>query len=571
LVTPFSARTALAKESSTTPSTSNSRGIVTSATEAPAVKRQMLSVKNNPPCIFGYCFVAAAADLRHLQKDGPLTQQGRSRQDSVIHVYAACLTFAIAVTIALILHIYLGVRVVFAEGVVGSDHERCTALGQTVLRDGGSSVDAAIAAALCLGVVHPHVSGVGGGGVMLVHDIHGNKTTVINFQGTSPKALTEEMLQNAGLQVGVPGLLRGLHRAHSLYGRASTTVRTLNNRLGKRVCVLVTSSIFFVLSGLFFLDFIIQVPPPPCAGAALISVLNLLEELQLNGNNNTQNQTHHWIFSVDGLAQQLTNPYARYNVLSARSKSMSQADVLRQRINSSHASPHEYPSNVRPELMAGQVVVVGTDELIVSIASSLSALFGSRIITGSGVILNSLILDFSWPNKTPGQRLTNQNNRVQPGKRPQTSLMPTIVVPARHKCGIYVALSCSGVRKTFRILTFQVLISVMNFHKENHESLSLRRLPPECQPNGRLVERKLILAFSDITVSPPLPPPPILIISYFPNSPSSAELPEESPRFEKGCDVTRVKTKSVVQGILRNRDTITAITPLLSDSSLQFS
>ncbi len=50
----------------------------------------------------------------------------------------------------------------FVEGVLVSDHERCTALGQRVLRDGGSSVDAAVTAALCLGVVHPHVSGVGG-------------------------------------------------------------------------------------------------------------------------------------------------------------------------------------------------------------------------------------------------------------------------------------------------------------------------------------------------------------------------------------------------------------------------
>lgn len=34
------------------------------------------------------------------------------------------------------------------------------------------------------------------GGVMLVHDIHKNKTRVINFQGTAPKTLKEEMLQN---------------------------------------------------------------------------------------------------------------------------------------------------------------------------------------------------------------------------------------------------------------------------------------------------------------------------------------------------------------------------------------
>lgn len=43
-----------------------------------------------------------------------------------------------------------------------TDHERCTALGQRVLHDHGSSVDAAIAAVLCLGVVHPHLSGIGG-------------------------------------------------------------------------------------------------------------------------------------------------------------------------------------------------------------------------------------------------------------------------------------------------------------------------------------------------------------------------------------------------------------------------
>lgn len=34
------------------------------------------------------------------------------------------------------------------------------------------------------------------GGVMLVHDITKNKTRVINFQGTAPKTLKEDMLQS---------------------------------------------------------------------------------------------------------------------------------------------------------------------------------------------------------------------------------------------------------------------------------------------------------------------------------------------------------------------------------------
>ncbi|KAK9529471.1 hypothetical protein VZT92_013560 [Zoarces viviparus] len=587
-------------------------------------------------------------DLSHLPKDVPLkqlasgspnvsdcslsdlkeTDKDRSSQDTALCIFAVSITFAIGVTFALILHIYLGV---FVKGAVVSDHERCTALGQTVLRDRGSSVDAAITAALCLGVVHPHVSGVGGGGLMLVHDIHRNETRVINFQGTAPKALKEEMLQSvselkAGLQVGVPGFLRGLQHAHSLYGRlswedvvtraaavakegfnvslslAEAILKVKGERLshlfrdtfvpGGRALLpgsfLRSSSLAGVLeAGLsnfydgnfsremedevrrnggvlssddisnysvqveqpvegLYNEFIIQVPPPPSTGAALISALNLLEGLQLNGTNNTEDQTQHWIAeAVKGalaIASGLGDPSSNSSVTERLSDmlSTSKAEKLRQRINSSHTSPPEYHSNVhslRTEPMAGQVVVVGPDGLIVSIASSLSTPFGSRIMTGSGVILNSLILDFSWPIKTSGRRLTNQNNRVQPGKRPRTSLMPTIVVPARHKCGIYMALSSSGGQQGLSVIT-QVLISALSFHKEKNESLSPKGLLPNRQPNRRLVD---------------------------------PEFPEESVRFEKGRPVTRAKTNSVVQGILRNKDIITAITPQLSDRLLQFS
>lgn len=43
-----------------------------------------------------------------------------------------------------------------------TDHEHCTELGRRVLNEQGSSVDSAIVATLCLGIVHPHASGIGG-------------------------------------------------------------------------------------------------------------------------------------------------------------------------------------------------------------------------------------------------------------------------------------------------------------------------------------------------------------------------------------------------------------------------
>lgn len=54
------------------------------------------------------------------------------------------------------------VRQLFHRGAVVTDAARCTALGTDVLARHGSSVDAAIASALCAGIVNPHTSGLGG-------------------------------------------------------------------------------------------------------------------------------------------------------------------------------------------------------------------------------------------------------------------------------------------------------------------------------------------------------------------------------------------------------------------------
>lgn len=51
---------------------------------------------------------------------------------------------------------------IFHQGAVVTDAAHCTSLGIEVLSKQGSSVDAAVAAALCLGIVAPHSSGLGG-------------------------------------------------------------------------------------------------------------------------------------------------------------------------------------------------------------------------------------------------------------------------------------------------------------------------------------------------------------------------------------------------------------------------
>lgn len=112
------------------------------------------------------------------------------------------------------------------DAVVAADDARCSEIGASVLRAGGHAVDAAVAAALCLGVVNPMASGVGGGGFMIVRSAATSQTQAIDFRETAPLAASENMYENdldakytGALSMGVPGEIAGLYKAWSRYGR----------------------------------------------------------------------------------------------------------------------------------------------------------------------------------------------------------------------------------------------------------------------------------------------------------------------------------------------------------------
>ncbi|NXA41504.1 GGT7 hydrolase, partial [Eudromia elegans] len=127
--------------------------------------------------------------------------------------------------------------------------------------------------------------------------------------------------------------------------------------------------------------------------------------------------------------------------------SKSEARTLRQLINDSQ-SFSSAPRSPRPPPpgapAASQVLVMGPDDFIVAAVSSLNRPFGSGIMTPSGILLNSQMLDFSWQNKTTNHSFPRLQNLLQPRKRPLSFLLPTVVRPSEGMCGTYLCLGGSA-------------------------------------------------------------------------------------------------------------------------------
>ncbi|KAF7009466.1 hypothetical protein CFC21_023998 [Triticum aestivum] len=111
------------------------------------------------------------------------------------------------------------------HGAVAADDERCSRIGRDALRCGGTAVDAAVATSLCLGVVSPASSGIGGGAFMLVRLADGT-AVIYDSRETAPLAATKDMYggndtlkARGALSIGVPGEIAGLYEAWKRHGK----------------------------------------------------------------------------------------------------------------------------------------------------------------------------------------------------------------------------------------------------------------------------------------------------------------------------------------------------------------
>ncbi len=114
---------------------------------------------------------------------------------------------------------------------IASGHKLATEAGLKIIAEGGNAFDAAVAVSSTLSVVEPISSGLGGGGLFLLHDARTGKDVMLDAREYAPESATPEQYLdkdgeldrdrsvNGPWSAGIPGLPAALVELAAKHGR----------------------------------------------------------------------------------------------------------------------------------------------------------------------------------------------------------------------------------------------------------------------------------------------------------------------------------------------------------------
>jgi gamma-glutamyltranspeptidase / glutathione hydrolase len=182
-------------------------------------------------------------------------------------------------------------------------------------------------------------------------------------------------------------------------------------------------------------------PPPSSGGLTVLETLGLIDQFEQNNNLNKSAYLPHLFVEASKLAfadrnQFIADPdfikVPTHELLSQtylkERASLIKADrILKTPVNP--GDPYTHGQAYAPDVMdhgisTTHMSIVDDQGMVVSMTTSIENAFGSRQMVG-GFLLNNQLSDFSF---SPTQNGLIVANRVEPHKRPRSSMAPTIVL-----------------------------------------------------------------------------------------------------------------------------------------------
>jgi gamma-glutamyltranspeptidase / glutathione hydrolase len=484
------------------------------------------------------------------------------------------------------------------HNMIATGHPIATDAGLAVFREGGNAIDAAVTAALTLGVVDGENSGIGGGCLILIRTADG-KFTAIDGREMAPAAATKDMFvrngkplptasQTGPLASGVPGALaayeEALKRCGTIkLGRAlspgaktaadgfeisrgyATAVRSVEKNLhqfeGSRAIFfradgrpiqagdrlvqsdlantyrqvsehgadwfyrgefarkvgewmaknggIITASDFEAykpkvrepLHSTYRGYEIVGFPPPSSGGVHVAEILNILESFDLKriGREDPTAATHivsesfklafadraFWLGDSDFVSVPrglISKDYAKQ--LAAKIDSKRATDI----------AAHGSPPNLSQDVFGRHTTHIAAADAAgnwVAITATVNTTFGSKVVVpGTGVVLNDEMDDFSIAPGMPNAfgLVGAEKNSIAPGKRPLSSMSPTIVLDSKGKPTMTVG--AAGGPKIITQVALAI-VRVIDFQQSLPDAVAGARFHHQWRPNVVSYEKEL--------------------------------------------------------------------------------
>jgi len=480
------------------------------------------------------------------------------------------------------------------KGIAATVHPLATEAAVTAMKNGGNAIDAAVAAALTLGVVDGFNSGIGGGCFLLIRRADGS-VVAIDGREKAPAAATRDMFvregkadtrlsQTGALAIGVPGSLAAYDYAIRNYGKlplrthllAAATIaedgfpvsRTYAQRLAEAVEELrqfdsarviflkadgaplrqgdllrqsdlarsyremaergidwfyggrfaeATEQWMRATGGLMTANDlkryefkvrepvrttyrgheIVGFPPPSSGGVHVAQILNILERFDLKKPGvGSADFIHvvteamklafadraHWLGDPDFV------PVPRGLV------SKEYAAKLAARIDLKRAIPvptHATPDRATEEVFGKHTTHFSTADgegNWVACTATVNTTFGSKaVIPGTGIVMNNQMDDFSiQPGVANAFGLVGADaNAIAPGKRPLSSMSPTIVLKGGKPI---LSVGAAG-GPTIISQTLLAILNTVDFGMPLEEALAQPRFHHQWQPDELRIEK----------------------------------------------------------------------------------
>jgi gamma-glutamyltranspeptidase/glutathione hydrolase len=253
-------------------------------------------------------------------------------------------------------------------------------------------------------------------------------------------------------------------------------------------------------------DFKIRSCSAPASGTVAMSIMKIIEGYPTIGEASTLNESTH-IFDealrfAYGQRSLLGDPLFVNNMSAYEASMLSPATVsaVQAKINPYHTwntsvyDPDGFESLETPGTSA--IVTSDITGLSVSLTTTINLLFGSKVLVPeTGIIMNNEMNDFSIPGSSNAfGYIASPSNYIRPGKRPLSSITPTIV---EHADGtMYFAAAGAGGSRIITS-TVQQLWHVLDQNMTSAEALAQPRLHDQLIPNVLEME----LSYDNATVA----------------------------------------------------------------------